>query len=349
MPSPHDQLDQHDQRDPSFSIDQKFTIELNGTPQRIHLIADRPGLPGLLVLHGGPGVPNRHAFTGRLRELAQDFFLILWDQRGVGGSYRPRTQGELTLDQLVTDAATLTTLVRERYELDSVSVLGFSWGTELGIRLVQRHPELYAAYVGSGQAVDGIRNEEIGYAAALEAATAAGDEKGVRALKRVGPPVAGQYRPVVRGLITQRQVAGRHHPLRSKTPAPGRRAQGFVQSLTGGILTDPEYSWRDRWGYVRGATRSLAELWPRVIDYDFTRDANELAVPVTFLQGRHDLTTPSVLVEEYAGVLKAPAVKLVWFEESGHGPSSTETEKFIRELRAALLPATAQPAERKTP
>jgi pimeloyl-ACP methyl ester carboxylesterase len=318
-----------DQRAP---IDRNDLIDLNGTKQRIHLLADRPGLPGLLVLHGGPGVPNRHALTGdgRLRELAKDFFLILWDQRGVGGSYRPRTQGPLTLDQLVTDAVSLTTLVREQYELPSVSVLGFSWGTELGIRLVQRHPELYAAYVGSGQAVDGIRNEEIGYAAALAATEAAGDAKGVAALKRVGPPVAGQYHPVVRGLITQRQVAGRHHPLRVGVK------QGWVQSLTGGILTNPEYSWRDRWGYARGATRSLAELWPRVIDYDFTRDAAQLAVPVTFLQGRHDLTTPSVLVEEYAGVLSAPRVELVWFEESGHGPSSTETAKFIRELRRAL-------------
>ncbi|WP_162940189.1 alpha/beta fold hydrolase [Gryllotalpicola protaetiae] len=325
------------------AIDRKDLIELNGTRQRIHLIADRPGLPGLLVLHGGPGVPNRHAFTGRLRELARDFFLILWDQRGVGGSYRPRTQGALTLDRLVADAAALTTLVRERHSLDSVSVLGFSWGTELGIRLIQRHPELYAAYVGSGQAVDGIRNEEIGYATALAAAREAGDAKGVAALERVGPPVAGQYRPVVRGLITQRQVAARHHPLRAGVK------QGWVQSLAGGILTNSEYSGRDRWGYARGATRSLAELWPAVIDYDFTRDAAELAVPVTFLQGRYDLTTPSVLVEEYAAVLRAPSVRLVWFEESGHGPSSTETAKFIRELRTALLPDDKLPAtERKT-
>ncbi|GAA4170852.1 alpha/beta hydrolase [Gryllotalpicola koreensis] len=317
-------------------VDRKFTVELNGTKQRIHLLAERAGLPGLIVLHGGPGVPNRHAFTGRLRELAQDFFLILWDQRGVGGSYRPRTQGRLTLDQLVTDAASLTTLVRDRYSLPRVNVLGFSWGTELGIRLVQRHPELYAAYVGSGQAVDGIRNEAIGYRHALEAAIAAGDERGVRALRRIGPPVDAQYRPVVRGLITQRQIAGRHNPL--KPPASG----GWVQSLAGGILTNPEYSWRDRWGYARGATRSLAELWPAVTHYDFTQDAAELAVPVTFLQGRHDWTTPSELVEEYAAVLRAPSVRLVWFEESGHGPSSTEPEKFMRELRAAL-------AETETP
>lgn len=318
-----------------YPLDRKFTVVLNGTPQRVHLIAERAGLPGLFVLHGGPGVPDRHHFTGRLRELSRHFFLILWDQRGTAGSYRPRTQGRLTIEQLIADAAKLTTLVRDRYELPRVNLLGFSWGTELGIRLIQQHPSLYAAYVGSGQAVDGIRNEEIGYRRALEAATAAADSKGIAALRRVGPPVRAQYRPVVRGLITQRQVAGRHHPLRAQSSAA---KQGWVQSLSGGILGDPEYSWRDRWGYVRGATRTLAELWPTVTDYDFTRDAAELPIPITFLQGRHDWTTPSELVAEYAAVLKAPRVKLVWFDESGHGPSATETDKFIRELIAALAP-----------
>ncbi len=316
-------------RSVAFPLDQRLLLELGGSRQRVHVLAARAGLPGLLVLHGGPGVPNRHLVVRHLGELRRHFTLILWDQRGTGGSYRPRTQGPLSIARLVVDAAELATTIRDRFELPALDLLGFSWCTELGIRLIQRYPTLFRAYVGSGQAVNGARNEEIAYRLALEQARTNGHPHEVRLLERVGPPVAGQYRPVVKGLLTQRQVASRQHPLLSG-------GGGVLGSVLGGPLFSLEYSAGDLWGFARGATRSIAELWPQITDYDFLTDASRLPVPVTFLQGRHDWTTPSVLVKEYAETLRAPGVRLVWFEKSGHDPMATEPAKFRAELLRAL-------------
>jgi pimeloyl-ACP methyl ester carboxylesterase len=47
--------------------------------------------------------------------------------------------------------------LRERVGEQPVIVLGHSWGTMLGARLVARLPEDYAGYIGVGQQVDTLR------------------------------------------------------------------------------------------------------------------------------------------------------------------------------------------------
>jgi pimeloyl-ACP methyl ester carboxylesterase len=66
-------------------------------------------------------------------------------------------------------------------------------------------------------------------------------------------------------------------------------------------------------------------------------DYAELAVPVYFFLGRHDVNAPTVLVEEYVEVLNAPSKKIVWFEYSGHSPWINERGKFIEEVLSCLL------------
>ena len=59
---------------------------------------------------------------------------------------------------------------------------------ELGIMLVQRYPELFHAFVGTGQMVAFLENDEICYDFALQWAQKRGDAKKVETLIRQGPP-----------------------------------------------------------------------------------------------------------------------------------------------------------------
>lgn len=66
-----------------------------------------------------------------------------------------------------------------------------------------------------------------------------------------------------------------------------------------------------------------------------------LEVPVYFFAGRHDHNTPFELVVEWAAVLEAPHVEIVWFEDSAHMVCIEEPERFQDELVDRVLAAEA--------
>jgi len=59
----------------------------------------------------------------------------------------------------------------------------------------------------------------------------------------------------------------------------------------------------------------------------------KIDVPVYFIFGRHDYQTPFELGERYRDKLEAPFKELIWFNESGHSPHLTESEKFYETLK----------------
>jgi hypothetical protein len=67
-------------------------------------------------------------------------------------------------------------------------VLGDSWGSALGIMLVQRYPELFYAYIGTGQMVDFVENDSLERDLAIQAARERGDAATVQRLEGFGPP-----------------------------------------------------------------------------------------------------------------------------------------------------------------
>lgn len=111
------------------------------TPQgRLHLSETGFG-PVLVMLHGGgPGASGVSNYHQNLPALAQHFRVVLPDQPGFGGSFRP-TQEELdseSITQITVDAlvAALNELGIERFH-----ILGNSLGGAAAIALAQQHVE----------------------------------------------------------------------------------------------------------------------------------------------------------------------------------------------------------------
>ena len=134
------------------------------------------------------------------------FTIVAWDQRGTGGSYWGVKKETLNLEQLISDAAELVEYLCAALEKEKLFVWGGSWGTELGTYLCFRYPEHIAGYVGSGQLVNGVLNEELSYDFAMDEAKKAGDTKAVSTLERIGRPVDGCYREVFKGMMAQRRI-----------------------------------------------------------------------------------------------------------------------------------------------
>lgn len=313
-----------------YPIDRKERVILGGLAQTIHIWGTKMENPVVLFLHGGPGVPNRHAMAKNHMDLIGDLTIVAWDQRGTGGSYFGCDPETLTLEQLISDCAELIDYLCDTLKKKKIFLLGASWGTELGTFVCQKHPEKIAGYIGYGQVVNGIENENVSYAFALEKAREAGNEADIAELQRVGPPVDGQYRPVFDGLMTQRRIM-------KKYGGHSTKKGGYFTGTVIPILTSRELDIRSKIGTARGYRLCLSRMWPTIVHYDFVHDCGAFRMPYYIFQGRLDRNTPASLVQEFYDSIEAPDKDLVWFEHSAHGPMGEEPEKFKRLMREKIF------------
>ena len=312
-------------------IDSIERVVLGDLPQKIHCKGTKKENPVLLHLHGGPGISNRHSVMTRDLDLIDDFTLVAWDQRGTGGSYRGCGAETLTVDRLVEDARELVEYLCRRFGKEKIFILGGSWGTQLGTELAYRYPAHIAAYVGYGQLVDGRMNETVSYEFSLRKAAEAGDEKAVAILKKVGPPVDGQYTPCFEGMMAQRKIM-------KKYGGHSTKKGGYFKTTVWPMLTAHEYTLADKWGLIKGYKFVLSTMWPRLTQYDFKADRSRFMCPYYIFQGRLDNNTPSALVQDFYDCIEAPDKDLIWFEHSAHGPIGEEHALFCEKLREKLLP-----------
>ena len=268
-----------------------------------------------------------------LPALEQHFTVVLWDQRGAGRSFAAlEPESGMTVEQLVSDTHELSALLCRRFGQERIYLAGHSWGSLLGVLTVKRHPELYRAYVGIGQAVNMQEGERLSWEWTLAQAARADDARSVAKLKAIGPPpYSGDLRSSV---VAQRAILARYGGEVHGNP------RGGLFILLGSLLKATEYGWPDRINVFRGIFASMRLLWPQLLSIDLLLQAPELEVPVYFLEGRHDHEAPSSLAERYFQALRAPKKTLVWFERSAHFVNTEEAERFNRFFIERLLPET---------
>ena len=92
--------------------------------------------PPIVVVHGGPDFDHCY-FLPELDRLADAFRLVYYDQRGRGRSAAGVRPEDVTLSSEIDDLDR----VRSRFGLESVAVLGHSWGGVLAMEYAIRHPD----------------------------------------------------------------------------------------------------------------------------------------------------------------------------------------------------------------
>ena len=95
--------------------------------------ADKPGTP-LLVLHGGPGIP--HDYLLPVSALADERPVVFYDQLGCGNSDKTEDHSLLTVERFIEELAR----VRAALGLDTVHILGQSWGSMLAVEYMLAKP-----------------------------------------------------------------------------------------------------------------------------------------------------------------------------------------------------------------
>ena len=122
------------------------SLALAGTVFHYQTYGD-PTKPAIVFLHGGPGGDHRDQLRFRDRydgyALADDYFLVFWDQRGSVLSRR-HDCGAYSLERMDAD---LDALVDHVSPGRPVIIIGHSWGGMYATLYINRHPEKVAGAV----------------------------------------------------------------------------------------------------------------------------------------------------------------------------------------------------------
>ncbi len=168
------------------SIDDGAFVDVNGVPHWLTLRGADRSNPALLLV-GGPGSCFA-ALAPFFADWEREFTLVQWDQPGGGFTFAKSGAEATTVARLVDDGLRVAALARERLQVPKLALLGFSGGTIVGLEMARRRPELFSAYIGSGQVVDWARQDASSYALLLARARALRDETMLRELTAIGPP-----------------------------------------------------------------------------------------------------------------------------------------------------------------
>jgi pimeloyl-ACP methyl ester carboxylesterase len=306
-------------------------VSLNGSEQWISIRGHDTRKPVLLFLAGGPGGSQLSTERFALGGLEEHFVVVNWEQPGAGKSFDAVDRSTITVERYIEDAHALILILRERFGQEKVYVLGESWGSALGIMLVQRYPELFHAFIGTGQMVAFLENDQMCYDFALKWAAERGDMTKVEKLLKQGPP------PYYDKDVAWEQNTYLMDTFTYMNQNPAITNNGFN---TWRDLAAPEYGLYDKVNWFRGVLDTLGVVYPQLWDVDFRTQAAQLDVPIYFLIGRYDINAPTVLTEQYFEVLEAPHKEIVWFEHSGHNPWVSESERFVQVMVETVLAQT---------
>ena len=314
------------------SIAEITPIQLGGYEQWIEIRWASPDNPVILYLNGGPGQSDLALSRALLEPLHQDFTVVGWDQRGAGKSYASLDAETLTLESIVNDTIDLTNYLRDRFGQEKIFLLTESWGSVPGILAVQQQPELYYAYLGSGQMVNPQLTDQRIYDDLLAYADA-NKESGMAAkLRENGPPPYDDIWANAYMVQNYSLIEDDYDPPQAYIDRGEESGVGFW-----GIMGS-EYTLIDKANVIRGLLDMAAVMYPQIQDIDFRTQATVLEVPVYIFDGEHELSGRRALAHEWFAMLDAPIKHMYTFENAGHAAAFEYADELHRILTEEVVP-----------
>jgi proline iminopeptidase len=308
---------------------------IGGIDQWIEVRGENVNNPILLFVHGGPGIafiPLAGSFQGPWEKY---FTVVQWDQRGAGKTYASNDEKLLrrtmTVAKMEQDTLEVANYLRHRFHREKIFVVGHSWGSVLGLWLAHEHPELIYAYVGVGQVVNMPQNAEIAYQDALQQAHSRHNEQAMKELESIAPyPRANED---MGRMSIANKWAGEF-----LGPPPSEAEFTNVRRILSSVVSAPEYSLADDYGFIRGIRLSNEVLFSQLTKVKLDQLGSDFREPMFFFEGRMDPFCRPSLIWKYSQTISAPQKEFVWFENSGHFPFYEEQQKFAEELIQRVLP-----------
>jgi len=300
------------------AIEEFFDLEINGCKQRLLIQSDNPDKnPILLYLHGGPGssaMMYSYLYANRLK---RNFTFGNWDMRGTALSlHEGMDSTKVNQKQIADDALFLIHYLMNKYHKKKIYLLGHSFGSVLGMYMVNNYPELFHAYIGVGQVINYKKSVPVVYDWLHQKLM---DENDTIALSRIEK----DHFPYIDLIVKY----GAHHQLSI--------------NLDSVIKNSPFYFN----GYLdllkKGKHYSATNVGKNPDIFGNPGDIKKTNVPLYFFEGKNDhvIACAPELVVDYCKTVDAPIKKIIWFNNSAHYINVEEPNKFQNEL-IKILKAT---------
>lgn len=298
--------------------------DINGRKQAISIRGDEKGLPLLLYLHGGPGDTALPLVNKYNKDLEKYFTVVVWEQRGAGKSYYNFDNEHITIDTFVNDAVVIIKDLLKKYKQEKLYLVGHSWGSVLGIKVIQSCPELIYTYVGCGQVINMEKSCKIAYEYAIKKSLEAKNKKELEKLKGIDYTYKAQS--WIDDLL---YVTGK--VVKYKGSFYGKKNYNIMIK---DFILSREYSIRDLIKRQKGSYQAIKYIWPELMGINF-EGIHKFDVPVVFIEGRYDYHVSSNLVKEYFDTIESEK-QFYWFENSCHFPQWCEPQKFTEVMKSLL-------------
>jgi proline iminopeptidase len=261
------------------------------------------GAPGaaipVIAVNGGPGLSHAYMVQNDLwTRVAAHRVVILYDQRGTGGSKRLRPDAPQTMDAQVADLDA----IRAALMLPRVAIVGDSYGGMIAMAYAAAHPEHISRLVLSDSGAPSWKSLE-------------------HVLPQVFPDL-------------EERGAAEEKELSAKDPAAAAQA-GLVNHMRM-IFYSPEK--RDAYmahmgdlGFVPAVATAVQQA---TADLDLTPKLADFRFPTLVITGRFDMNVAPLTAWRIAHAI--PGAQIVFFEQSGHLPAYEEPEKYLRVLESFL-------------
>jgi pimeloyl-ACP methyl ester carboxylesterase len=312
-------------------IDESAFVRVGGIEQWVTTRGEDRANPVVLFLHGGPGDVTNPWSYALFAPWEKQFTIVQWDQRGAGrtlGKNGPSIAASVTVDRIVQDGIELAEQLRTRLGKKRIIIVAHSFGSVVGVRMAQARPDLFYAYVGTGQVADetGARNYARAFDALRSKARLMKNDQALAELDRVGPPPYS---------------TGEGYRVQRKWSNAFEGADQFLYGAVGLALAAPGYSARDVDDWLDGQSLSGDRLVPEMINHGRKELGTEFRVPVFFIQGAEDFTTSTALAREYFTSINAPHKEFVAIP-GGHFAVFLKSTEFLSELVKRVRPLAAE-------
>ncbi|PWT92368.1 MAG: hypothetical protein C5B54_03630 [Acidobacteria bacterium] len=310
--------------------DSTVTLDLDGTQQRVR-ICGRTGLPLLLVVQGGPGLPLLNEigkFQQRLN-LEQNFSVAYWDQRGCGAAASKDAE-RVSLQTQVDDLCAVIRWLSEKTQ-QQMLLFGISIGGTIALQAAVREASKLKAAVVVSVDTDTSAADQAALTFLQEGSRNGNHKKISQTLEKLGPPPYLDLKPFQSRGRLMGDLGGIEYGRRF-----GELFLGLLSSLVstygpfGTVRTLRNMNTIQRRSLAELAKLNLFANWPRP------------EIPVHYIFGDRDPLNSSAMVQRVSGVITEKDT-IVTLPNAGHmvhfdQPAAVRSV-ILQAWNAGILPA----------